>query len=127
MAWPAGSCRGYGSSPPPPWARGGAHAGGGGGAPGPSQLTNGELWLHPVSATFHGRDILAPVAAHLARGLDITEVGGQIDLADLVSLPAPTSGVQDAEAEGGGMSVDRFGNVQLSIAASEAGRMGIGL
>src|SRR5580658_9474527 len=99
----------------------------GGGAADAYQLTNGELWLHPVSATFHGRDIFAPVAAHLARGLDITEVGGQIDLADLVSLPAPTSRVQDGEAEGEVMSVDRFGNVQLSIAASEAGRMGIGL
>jgi S-adenosyl-L-methionine hydrolase (adenosine-forming) len=99
----------------------------GGGAADAYQLTNGELWLHPVSATFHGRDIFAPVAAHLARGLDITEVGGQIDLAELVSLPAPTSRVQDGEAEGEVMSVDRFGNVQLSIAASEAGRMGIGL
>jgi S-adenosyl-L-methionine hydrolase (adenosine-forming) len=98
-----------------------------GGATDSYQLTNGELWLHPVSATFHGRDIFAPVAAHLARGLDITEVGDKIDLADLVSLPAPTSRVQNGEAEGEVMSVDRFGNVQLSIAASEAGRMGIGL
>jgi S-adenosylmethionine hydrolase len=91
------------------------------------QLTNGELWLHPVSATFHGRDIFAPVAAHLAKGTDISSVGDKIDLADLVSLPAPTSRVHDGEAEGEVMSVDRFGNVQLSIAASEAGRMGIGL
>ena len=91
------------------------------------KLTNGELWLHPVSATFHGRDIFAPVAAHLAKGTDISSVGDKIDLADLVSLPAPTSRVHDGEAEGEVMSVDRFGNVQLSIAASEAGRMGIGL
>ena len=98
-----------------------------GGAEQAYQLTNGELWLHPVAPTFHGRDIFAPVAAHLARGADIAMVGDEIDVADLVSLPAPTSRVQDGEAEGEVMSVDRFGNVQLSIAASEAGRMGIGL
>jgi len=98
-----------------------------GGAMNAYQLTNGELWLHPVSATFHGRDIFAPVAAHLTMGTDIASVGDEIDVADLVSLPAPTSRVHDGEAEGEVMSVDRFGNVQLSIAASEAGRMGIGL
>jgi S-adenosyl-L-methionine hydrolase (adenosine-forming) len=98
-----------------------------GGATHAYQLTNGELWLHPVSATFHGRDIFAPVAAHVAMGADVASVGDEIDVADLVSLPAPTSRVHDGEAEGEVMSVDRFGNVQLSIAASEAGRMGIGL
>src|SRR6202034_1757868 len=87
------------------------------------QLTNGELWLHPVSATFHGRDIFAPVAAHLANGTDITSVGDEIDVADLVSLPAPTSRVHDGEAEGEVMSVDRFGNVQLSIVAADIGAL----
>ena len=98
-----------------------------GGAGDAVQLTNGELWLHPVSATFHGRDIFTPVAAHLALGADPASVGDEISVEDLVTLPAPTSRVQDGEAEGEVMSVDRFGNVQLSIAASEAGRMGIGL
>ena len=36
--------------------------------PGAVSLTNGELWLHPVSPTFHGRDIFTPVAARLAAG-----------------------------------------------------------
>src|SRR6266436_1829645 len=89
-------------------------------------LTNGDLWLHPVSPTFHGRDIFMPVAAHLAAGAELTSVGTPIDLADLVTLPAPTSRVHDGEAEGEVMSVDRFGNVQLSIAASDADRLGIG-
>ncbi len=80
-----------------------------------------------MSATFHGRDIFAPVAAHLAKGTDIASVGDEIGVADLVSLPAPTSRIHDGEAEGEVMSVDRFGNVQLSIAASDAGRMGIGI
>jgi S-adenosyl-L-methionine hydrolase (adenosine-forming) len=90
-------------------------------------LTNGELWLHPVSATFHGRDIFMPVAAHLAAGLDLAEAGDQISLADLVALPAPTSRLHDGAVEGEVMSIDRFGNVQLSIPAADAGRLGIGI
>jgi S-adenosyl-L-methionine hydrolase (adenosine-forming) len=90
-------------------------------------LTNGDLWLHPVSATFQGRDIFMPVAAHLAAGVDLSEAGDQLEPADLVALPAPTSRLHDGEAEGEVMSVDRFGNVQLSIPAADAGRLGIGI
>jgi S-adenosyl-L-methionine hydrolase (adenosine-forming) len=98
-----------------------------GGAQQAVQLTNGELWLHPVSATFHGRDIFMPVAAHLAAGGALTGAGDEISAADLVELPAPTSRVQDGEAEGEVMSVDRFGNVQLSIPAAEVTLLGIGI
>jgi S-adenosylmethionine hydrolase len=97
-----------------------------GGAQRAVQLTNGEMWLHPVSTTFHGRDIFMPVAAHLAAGADFESVGTEFDPADLVTLPAPTSRVHDGEAEGEVMSVDRFGNVQLSIPAAQVGRLGIG-
>jgi S-adenosylmethionine hydrolase len=88
-------------------------------------LTNGELWLHPVSPTFHGRDIFMPVAAHLATGTDPAAVGTELDPAEVVTLPAPASRVHDGEAEGEVMSVDRFGNVQLSITAADASRLGI--
>jgi S-adenosyl-L-methionine hydrolase (adenosine-forming) len=97
-----------------------------GGASRAVQLTNGDLWLHPVSPTFHGRDIFMPVAAHLAAGKELSAAGDEIDLADLVTLPAPTSRVHDGEAEGEVMSVDRFGNVQLSIVAADVGELGIG-
>ncbi len=39
------------------------------------ELTNSELWLSPLSATFHGRDLFAPVAARLASGLSLEVVG----------------------------------------------------
>ena len=97
-----------------------------GGASRAFQLTNGDLWLHPVSPTFHGRDIFMPVAAHLAAGKELSAAGDEIGLADLVTLPAPTSRVHDGEAEGEVMSVDRFGNVQLSIVAADMGELGIG-
>jgi S-adenosyl-L-methionine hydrolase (adenosine-forming) len=98
-----------------------------GGAGAVIHLTNGELWLHPVSATFQGRDIFMPVAARLAAGVALADAGDEIEPGDLVALPAPTSRVSDGEAEGEVMSVDRFGNVQLSIPAADAGRLGIGI
>jgi S-adenosyl-L-methionine hydrolase (adenosine-forming) len=98
-----------------------------GGASKAVQLTNGELWLHPVSSTFHGRDIFMPVGAHLAAGIPVTEAGDEIDVKNLVELPAPTSRISDGEAEGEVMSVDRFGNVQLSILAADAGLLGIAI
>jgi S-adenosylmethionine hydrolase len=97
-----------------------------GGAARAVQLTNGELWLHPVSATFHGRDIFMPVAAHLATGTPLDAAGTEFDPADLTTLPAPTSRVQGDTAEGEVMSVDRFGNVQLSIPAADISRLGVG-
>jgi S-adenosylmethionine hydrolase len=96
-----------------------------GGAQRAVQLTNGDLWLSPVSPTFHGRDIFTPVAARLATGADLTEAGTEIDIREMITLPAPTSRVHGGEAEGEVMSIDRFGNVQLSIPAADAGRLGI--
>ncbi len=92
-------------------------------------LTNGDLWLHPVSATFHGRDIFVPVGAHLAAGADLGSAGDEIDVADLVNLAGRRRAgcTTRAEAEGEVMSVDRFGNVQLSIPAADAGMLGIGV
>ncbi len=95
-----------------------------GGAERAVKLSKSDLWLHPVSPTFHGRDIFTPVAARLANGADLNAVGTEIGVDDLVTLPAPTSRLHDGEVEGEVMSVDRFGNVQLSITASEIGLLG---
>src|SRR5258708_6307515 len=46
------------------------------------------FWRKPVSATFQGRDILAPVAAHWSRGIDIAEFGPAFDVTNLIELPA---------------------------------------
>src|SRR4029077_18308831 len=78
-------------------------------------LTNQELWLSRVTATFHGRDIFMPVAAHLAAGADLDAAGAGIAVADLVMLPAPERVVRDFMAAGEVLTVDRFGNVQLTI------------
>ncbi|HVB42026.1 MAG TPA: SAM-dependent chlorinase/fluorinase [Streptosporangiaceae bacterium] len=96
-----------------------------GGAESAVLLTNESLWNVPVSPTFHGRDIFMPVAAHLVTGTSLTEAGTKIDVADLVKLAAPTSRMLDGEAEGEVLSVDRFGNVQLSIPSTAAADLGI--
>jgi len=89
-------------------------------------LTNSALWRRPVSPTFHGRDIFMPVAAHLAADTALAEVGTQIGGDDLVWLAPPTNRVQGKEAEGEVLSVDRFGNVQLSIPCGTMTQLGIG-
>src|SRR5260370_15471303 len=96
-----------------------------GGAERAVQLTNGDLWLHPVSPTFHGRDIFMPVAAHLAAGTDLASAGDEIDLADLVTPAPPTSRVPGGAADGEVMSVDRFGNAQLSIVEADVSELGV--
>lgn len=88
------------------------------------ELTNPKLWLEPVSATFHGRDIFTPVAAHLANGRDIATVGGLLDVDDLVTLPMPMRRIREDAAEGEVLTVDRFGNVQLSVTVADLDQIG---
>jgi S-adenosylmethionine hydrolase len=69
-----------------------------------------------ISATFHGRDVFAPVAAHLACGTALDEVGDEIPVASLVALP----GAQPRADRGGDwvgevLHVDRFGNLITNI------------
>jgi len=96
-----------------------------GGAVRAYQLTNRELWLEQVAATFHGRDIFVPVAAHLAADCEPAAAGEEIDVGDLVTLPAPERAVRGSTAEGEVLTVDRFGNIQLTITSSDAVAIGL--
>jgi hypothetical protein len=96
-----------------------------GGAARAFSLTNRDLWLASVAATFHGRDIFMPVAAHLADGTELAATGTQIDVADLVTLPVPERMIRDSVAAGEVLTVDRFGNVQLTITAADAAEIGL--
>ncbi|MDF5757836.1 SAM-dependent chlorinase/fluorinase [Spongiactinospora sp. TRM90649] len=89
------------------------------------EITNTDLFLSPVSPTFHGRDVFAPVAAHLGNGLPISELGAQVPPDRLVHLPAPTSYRREGAVEGEVVSVDRYGNAQLSISAGDLGSLGV--
>ena len=96
-----------------------------GGAARAVSLTNRALWLDAVAATFHGRDIFMPVAAHLAADTDLAAAGEEIAVADLVSVPVPERLVRDSVAEGEVLTVDRFGNIQLTITASDTAEIGV--
>jgi S-adenosylmethionine hydrolase len=69
--------------------------------------------LEAVSATFHGRDIFAPVAARLAAGATLAEAGEACDPAGLVRLELPGPRVEDGALVAHAVYLDRFGNVAL--------------
>ena len=71
--------------------------------------------LEPISATFHGRDIFAPVAAHLAAGAALEEAGEPVDPASLVSLPVSEPAIERGRVVAHVVSVDRYGNAVLDL------------
>ncbi len=77
------------------------------------QITNETLFRHPVSRTFHGRDIFAPTAAHLADGKKFAQVGPEIS--DWVQLPWPTPKSADGLITGEVLHIDRFGNAITNL------------
>jgi S-adenosyl-L-methionine hydrolase (adenosine-forming) len=83
------------------------------------------LRLEPVSASFHGRDVFAPVAAHLATGTALAEVGEPLDPAELVGLELPRARATDGGLVAHVLQADRYGNVVLD--ADHADLAGSGL
>ncbi|MBW4488773.1 MAG: SAM-dependent chlorinase/fluorinase [Trichocoleus desertorum ATA4-8-CV12] len=83
------------------------------------ELTNAQFWRSgQPSSTFHGRDIFAPVAAHLASGVALQELGPAIDLQSLVQLPFPSCRSVGNRIWGCVQYCDRFGNLITNIPAS---------
>ncbi|MBI1930614.1 SAM-dependent chlorinase/fluorinase [Candidatus Poribacteria bacterium] len=81
--------------------------------PEPPFTKGGRGDLPQISNTFHGRDIFAPVAAHLSRGVPITDLGTSIT--ELVRLPIPTPQVTDTAIIGHVIWRDHFGNLITNI------------
>jgi S-adenosylmethionine hydrolase len=80
------------------------------------RVENSGYFLDTVSRTFHGRDIFAPVGAHLSLGVGINSLGPPVDPADLVRLGLPEPYMSDrGELVGTIVSVDRFGNLITNI------------
>jgi hypothetical protein len=71
--------------------------------------------LEPVSATFHGRDLFAPVAAQLALGAELTAVGEEIDSSSLAKLELPQPEIDGERIVAHALGIDRFGNVELNV------------
>lgn len=84
-----------------------------------SRVTNRKFFLNTVSPTFHGRDIFAPVAAHLSMGIKVSETGPTVDQHDIVRLPiCKPSVTHTGEISGHIISIDRFGNLITDIGLS---------
>ena len=80
------------------------------------RLTNRHYWLPRVSHTFHGRDILAPVAAHIASGGSLKVLGTQTHRLIPVKIPAWQK--QNSRIEGQVIHIDTFGNLITNLPAS---------
>ena len=76
-------------------------------------LDNAAYWLSEISNTFHGRDIFAPVAAHLSRGISLNQFGDAAN--NLVRLPIPTPQVKTTTIVGSIIWADRFGNLITNV------------
>jgi S-adenosyl-L-methionine hydrolase (adenosine-forming) len=82
-------------------------------------ITNDQLFLRPVSKTFHGRDIFAPVAAHLASGTPMDWLGPRIT--DAVRRPAPVPRVDGSRVLGVVLRVDKYGNIITNLRRQHLG------
>lgn len=84
------------------------------------ELTNVEYQVKPVSSTFHGRDIFAPAAAHLAAGVDLLELGREVDPGSIAPLILPGfETVSDSTYRAKILDIDRYGNARLSMMQDE--------
>ena len=79
------------------------------------RLTNPDYWHHPVSSTFHGRDVFAPVAAHLSLGVLPESLGDEVQ--EVVCLPHRMPQWVEDRLEGHVVHVDHFGNLITDIPA----------
>ena len=77
--------------------------------------------LHPVSRTFHGRDVFAPAAAHLAAGVALSDSGRALDPGDLVRRDDPGHKLIGTLLEAEVQYIDQYGNIQLAVSPAELG------
>jgi len=78
------------------------------------EITNPKFWRQPVSSTFHGRDIFAPVAAHITLGKPLNELGRPIASVNVIALPRPHTNAA-GNLVGHILHIDHFGNLITDI------------
>jgi S-adenosylmethionine hydrolase len=89
------------------------------------EITNREYALEPISATFHGRDIFSPAAAHLAQGLALEELGPALEPDSLARIQIPEPEITERRIRACCLYVDRFGNMQLNLTREQIMKLGI--
>jgi S-adenosylmethionine hydrolase len=78
-------------------------------------VTRSQHRLEPVSATFHGRDLFAPVAAHLAAGAELADAGDPVEPDELERVALPEPRQEDDALVAHALVIDHFGNVSLNV------------
>ncbi|HET7312687.1 MAG TPA: SAM-dependent chlorinase/fluorinase [Mycobacteriales bacterium] len=91
------------------------------------EITNEQLFRDTVHKTFRGRDVFAPVTAHLANGGALDDLGAAVPKSSLQTLAVREAVVDDDHVHAEIRSVDHFGNVSLNIARSDLEAAGIAL
>jgi S-adenosylmethionine hydrolase len=95
-----------------------------GGARRAVSLTNTKHHIPAPGPTFAGRDVFAPAAAHLADGLDLAELGDEVDPVTLTPGMVPLTREEDGALVAEVLWVDRYGNAQLNVDPDEVTAMG---
>ncbi|HZB07441.1 MAG TPA: SAM-dependent chlorinase/fluorinase [Thermoleophilaceae bacterium] len=90
-------------------------------------ITRSPHRLEPVSATFHGRDIFAPVAAHLAAGAELADAGDPLAPETLKRVELPEPRDEDGAVVAHALVIDHFGNVGLNVEHDRLAGTGITL
>jgi S-adenosylmethionine hydrolase len=98
-----------------------------GGAEEAVDVTRSPHRLEPVSATFHGRDIFAPVAARIAAGAEFREAGEPLAVEELTTLTLPEPVVSDGGATAHALLIDGYGNVSLDLTHDHILELGLAL
>jgi S-adenosylmethionine hydrolase len=91
------------------------------------ELTEPAYRLSTVSATFHGRDLFSPAAAHLAAGVPVERLGPAVDAATLARLPEPETMVEQGKLSTEIRYIDTFGNIQLAATGADLDASGASL
>jgi S-adenosyl-L-methionine hydrolase (adenosine-forming) len=90
-----------------------------------SRIDSPDVILQPVSRTFHGRDVFAPAAAHLAAGKTLAVLGEALSPDSLARVHIPEPEVEPGEVHAEVLGVDRYGNLQLSARAGHLEQAGL--
>jgi S-adenosylmethionine hydrolase len=89
------------------------------------ELRNDAYRLHPVSHTFHARDVFCPAAAHLARGAALESFGPRVEPSTLERLPRLPPKVGEGHLEAQVAYVAAFGNLHFDVLHEDWGRAGL--
>jgi len=90
------------------------------------EITNEKYMRTPVCHVFHGRDIFAPIAAWLSKGVRLEDLGEEIDPKNLVKPPYEEARVSKHLIEGKIIHINRFGSVHLNVLQGDFEKTGIG-